>query len=350
MIATERDRYDALVAEAAAGSVFARSWWLDTVAPGAWRPHVVVEHGRAVAAWPTVVRRTRWGDVHAGAPLTPYLGPIMLTAGDSVRRRAEEIRLLEQLLERIGPAAAIDAMCNPAFDYWTPLRWHGFTQTTRYTWRLDDLTDTDALFTRVRENVRREVRKSRKRGVEVGPGSLEELLDVHSRTAAQQGIAEAERSQAALRRLQPAAVAHDAGTILIARDSEGRVHAGAFFVHDRRFTYYLVGGSDARMRTSGAMSAVIWAGIERAAARGTGFDFEGSTLRSVERYFRAFAGAPAPYSRVHRTGSPAYAAEVAVKRMLARALRRSAERTRVWRKRVRSRHGDPLGTQGGRCR
>ena len=322
MNSTERECYDALVAEAASGSVFASSWWLDAVAPGAWRSHVVDQQGRAIAAWPTVVRPTRWGDVHTGAPLTPYLGPIMLTPARSVQRWSEEIRVIDQLLERIGQTAAIDATCHPGFTYWSPLRWNGFTQTTRYTWRLDDLTDTDSLFARVRENVRREVRKSRKRGVEVTPGSLEELLAVHARTVAQQGVADAERSRAALRRLAPVAAARGAGTILIARDQGDRVHAGAFFVHDRRFTYYLLGGSDARLRTSGAMSAVIWAGIEQAGAKGTGFDFEGSILRSVERYFRAFAGDPVPYSRVRRISSRAYAADLVARRTLARILRR----------------------------
>jgi lipid II:glycine glycyltransferase (peptidoglycan interpeptide bridge formation enzyme) len=242
----------------------------------------------------------------------------MLTPAAPVQRRAEEIRLIEALLERIGRAASIDAMCHPGFDYWTPLRWHGFTQTTRYTWRLDDLTDTDSLFARVRENVRREVRKSRKRGVEVGPGSLEELLEVHARTVAQQDVPDGDRSRAVLRRLQPEAAARDAGTILMARDEQGRAHAGGFFVHDQRFTYYLLGGSDARLRTSGAMSAVMWAAIEQAAARGTGFDFEGSILRSVERYFRAFASEPVPYSRVRRVNSRALATEIAAKRTLAR--------------------------------
>jgi hypothetical protein len=326
LTAAERALYDALIDAAPSGSVFAASWWLDAVAPDAWRAHLVVEHGQAAAAWPTVVRPTRWGDVHRGAPLTPYLGPIMLTAAQPVQRRADEIRLLELLLEAIGPAAAIDARCNPGFDYWAPLRWHGFTQTTGYTWRLDDIGDTEALFSRLRENVRREVRKSRKRGVEVRPGTIDELLAVHARTVAQQGIPEAARSRATLRRIDAAAAAHDARTILIARDAQGHDHAGAFFVHDRRHTYYLVGGSDAALRTSGAMSAVLWAGIEHAAAHGTGFDFEGSMLRSVERYFRAFAGAPHPCSRVRRLSSRGYAAEVAVKRALTDVLRRGRAR------------------------
>ncbi len=316
------ERYDELVAASPAGSVFATSWWLDAVAPGRWRPHVLLEADRPVAAWPTVVRRTMWGDIHAGAPLTPYLGPIMLTSDDPVKRRAEEISLLERLLDEIGPAAMIDARCHPGFDYWTPLRWHGFAQTTVYTWRLSDLVDLDALFARVRENVRREIRKSRKRAIEVSGGTLEELLAVHARTVAHQGIGDAERSRTVLARIEDAASRRDARTILIARDGDGNAHAGAYLVHDARHSYYLVGGSDAELRGSGAMSAVMWAAIEDAARRRTGFDFEGSMLPGVERFFRAFGGAPQAVSRVRKVASRGLAAELAVKRSLKRMLGR----------------------------
>src|SRR4051794_36960208 len=66
--------YDELVATSPQGSIFCTSWWLDAVAPGRWRTHLVEENGRPVAAWPTIVRATRLGQIHGGAPLTPFLG------------------------------------------------------------------------------------------------------------------------------------------------------------------------------------------------------------------------------------------------------------------------------------
>jgi Acetyltransferase (GNAT) domain len=314
--------YDELVDDV--GSVFASSWWLDAVAPGRWRPHAISEHGDTVAAWPTVIRRTRWGEVHEGARLTPFLGPLMRLPEPPVRHWAEQLRLLEALVTLIGRAAAVDARCHPAFDYWTPLRWNGFTQTTSYTWRLDYLDDPEAVFAGARENIRREVRKAAKRRITVSAGSLDELLAVHARTAAQQEISDSAASQATLRRIDQAAARRDARSILIARDEDGRVHSGAYLVHDARYTYYLVGGSDAALRNSGAMSATMWAAIELAAKRGTGFDFEGSSLRSVERFFRAFGGRPVPCSRVRRTSSRGLGAEVAVKRAVRSAIRRRA--------------------------
>ena len=305
--------YDELVERSPQGSVFTTSWWLDAVAPGGWRDHAVEPSGRLVAAWPTVVSARRGGDLHAGAPITPYLGPL-LTAGEGAHRRSRELEAAGAPLDRLGDFAHLEARCSPDFDYWTPLHWHGFRQTTHYTWRLPDVSDTEAVFAGVRENVRREIRKARKH-VEIEEGSLTEYFRVHEQTAARQDrLEEVRANRDLIERVEAAAAARGARTILLARDADGRLHSGAYFVHDRRWTYYLLGGSDPELRTSGAASLVLWAGIEHAAERGAGFDFEGSMLRPVERFVRSWGGVPAPYSLVRKTPSKRFAVERTVKR------------------------------------
>jgi hypothetical protein len=268
---------------------------------------VLEENGRVVAAWPTIVRRTRFGDVHTGAPLTPFLGPLF-PPGEGARRRSRELKLVESLLERIGAYAHVEARCNPAFDYWTPLRWHGFAQTTNYTWRLPDLADLDAVFAAFRENIRGHIRAAEKNAMSIGDGSLEELLVLHRRRFA--------RDPEGIERIDAAAAARDARTILVARDADGNARAGGYFVHDLRFTTYLLAATDAEVR--GAASAVLWEAIRRASERGTAFDFEGSMLRQVESFVRSFGGVPTPYSIVWHTPSRALAATRAAKRALRR--------------------------------
>jgi hypothetical protein len=308
--------YDEFVARSPQGSLFCASWWLDAVAGDSWRANALEANGTIVAAWPTVVRKTRFGELHGGAPLTPFLGPLFRPSGGSeIRRRANEIKHIELLLALIEPCAHIEARCNPSFDYWTPLSWHGFTQTTRYTWRLLDLDDVDAVFQGMRENVRREIRKAQKQGITVDAGSLADLEEVHRETVARQGLAASARvSREALRRIEDAAAPRGARTILVARDAAGRVQASGYFVYDERYVYYLLGGSHGDYRTSGSPSLLMWRAIELAAERGLGFDFEGSMVRSVERFFRSFGGRPAPYSVVRKTASTPLRLATALKR------------------------------------
>jgi hypothetical protein len=297
--------YDEFVAASPQGSVFCTSWWLDAVAPGRWRAHELEDAGRIVAAWPTVVARSRLGEVHRGAPLTPFLGPLF-PPGEGARRRSREIKLVEELLERIGRFAHLEARCNPELDYWTPLRWHGFQQTTNYTWRLPDLSDLDAVFGGFRENIRGHVRAAEKSGMTVGEVDLGHFLELHRRRF--------DRDPEAVDRVDAAAAQRRARTILVARDADGHARAGGYFVHDSRFTTYLLAATDAEVR--GAASLVLWEAIKRAAERGTAFDFEGSMLRHVESFVRSFGGVPTPYSIVWKTPSPPLRALRLAKRTL----------------------------------
>jgi hypothetical protein len=314
---TSHSEYDAFVAASPQGTVFCTSWWLDaTAGPGRWR-HADVRDGdgRLVAAWPVAVRRTRFGDVLTGAPLTPYLGPL-LSAGDGRQRRSREVDQLERLAAALRPYAHLDARCSPRLDYWTPLAWHGFSQTSHYTWRIEDVSDEEATFARLRDSARRQVAKAQRQGLTVGPGSADDLVALQRKTFDRQEDAGPGPSEALARRLADAVAAHSAGEILVARDGEGRAHSASLFVHDERTTWYLLGGSDTELRASGSASLLMWEGIRAAGARGTAFDFEGSMLRHVERFVRTFGGEPVPYSILRHTTSSAWRARIAAARLL----------------------------------
>lgn len=314
--------YDAFVAASPQGTVFCRSWWLDaTAGAGRWR-HADIRDadGRLVATWPAAVRQTRFGDVLTGAPLTPYLGPL-LSAGDGRQRRSREVDQLERLVEALGPYAHVDARCSPLLDYWTPLAWHGFSQTTHYTWRLDDVADEEATFARLRDSARRQVAKAQRLGLVVAPGSADDLVTLQRHTFARQEDAGPGPQEALVRRIAAAAVDHGCGEILVARDGDGRAHSASLFVHDDRTTWYLLGGSDTELRASGSASLLMWEGIRAAGARGTAFDFEGSMLRHVERFVRTFGGEPVPYSILRHTPSAAWRARTTGAR-LAQRMRR----------------------------
>ena len=175
--------YDEFVAASPQGTIFCRSWWLDaTAGPGGWRHADVIDaDGRLVATWPAAVRSTRFGDVLTGAPLTPYLGPL-LSAGDGRQRRSREVDQLESLADALKPYAHIDARCSPRLDYWAPLAWHGFSQTSHYTWRLEDVSDEEAAFAGLQNSTRRQVSKAQSSGLVVEPGSVDDLVALQRQT------------------------------------------------------------------------------------------------------------------------------------------------------------------------
>jgi Acetyltransferase (GNAT) domain len=297
------------VAETApANAIFQQPWWLDAVAPGRWGQAIVEREGRTVARLPYAVRgRSRWRML-TQPPLTQTLGPWVERSGAKpANALAEEMELLAALEAALPPAEAFLQHFSPTMLNALPFFWAGYRIEARYTYRLDDLRSEEALWDGLRGNVRREIRKARKR-VEIRDDlGLDLFHSVWAKTFARQGI-EAPHSLARLDRLHAACAQRGASAMLFAQDEEDRIHAVTYVVWDEHAAYYLLGGSDPELRTSGAASLLMWEAIMRA-RRVTGtFDFEGSMIQPVERFFRAFGSRQAPYLRVSRASTVGRAA------------------------------------------
>lgn len=67
--------------------------------------------------------------------------------------------------------------------------------------------------------------------------------------------------------------------------------AAAFVIYDKQTAYYLLGGYDPANKHPGAGALAVYNSIQEAKKIGIPtFDFEGSMLPEVERYFRGFGG------------------------------------------------------------
>jgi hypothetical protein len=323
-IEIERVRYEQLLERSRTRSVFAESWWLDaaTGTPDAWTPNLLLDaNGDARAAWPMVTRSTARGVVGTGAPYTPWLGPqLPERAGTIANRTSADVELLRELARLLAGHAHVEAACLPELDYWTPLSWHGFEQTTRTTWRIEAATAAVDLRGGMRKKTRAALVAAERDGLVARPGTVEELLLACDATFAHQGAAGAP-ARDALERLARAAIARDRGEVLAVDAPDGQLASAGLFVRDDRRAYNLANGRIATADASGAPTVLLTAAIERALDRGLGFDFEGSMLEPVEHFVRGFGGAPVGYSVVRRS-SPGWSRAVARKRRLKRLLRR----------------------------
>ena len=105
----------------------------------------------------------------------------------------------------------------------------------------------------------------------------------------------------------PSATGAASGEPLFAVDGQDRVHAACYIVWDQQAAYYLIGARDEQFANRGAMSLLIWEAIRRASAVTKAFDFEGSMIEPVERYFRSFGGRQVLYLRVTKVSRRARA-------------------------------------------
>lgn len=79
----------------------------------------------------------------------------------------------------------------------------------------------------------------------------------------------------------------------------------SFFVYDRKSAYYLFGGYDPDNKHHGAGALAIWEAVKFSVEKGLiYFDFEGSMIPHIEKYFRGFGGVLTPYYRINKAKLP----------------------------------------------
>jgi hypothetical protein len=301
--------------------LFHQPWWLDAVAPGRWDAAEVTRGGTVVGRLPYVVRGHRRVRVLSQPPLTQFLGPwVAPTPGAKpVTALGDQMELQAALEAALPPAAAFRQNFSPAMIGALPFLWRGYRAEVRYTYRIADLESEDALWDGLAGNIRREIRKARRRLVVRDDLGLDRLQQVWAKTFTRQGLPAPDHAR--LERIEAACSARDARATLFAVDEDDRVHAVAYLVWDDAVAYYLLGGGDPELRTSGAASLLMWEALLRARKVSATFDFEGSMLAPVERFFRAFGGRQTPYlhvTRATRTAALALAARGAVRRAVRR--------------------------------
>jgi hypothetical protein len=283
--------------------LFQEPWWLDAVAPGEW-DEVVVKRGKEVAARLPFLRRTRFRSTWLMQPkLTPYLGPwLRQTPASLSNRLAEQKELMTELIDALPPFDLFRQRFSPELAYWLPFCWRGFQQTTRYTYRLGNLKDFESVSAGFRDNIRREIRKAQRVLTIRDDLGLDCFARVWALTFERQG-SRLPVSNDLVHRLDQACEKRSCRKMLFAQDRQGRVHATAYIVWNKKCAYYLMAGADPDLRTSGAGSLVLWEAIKFAAMVSEQFDFEGSMIETVERFFRAFGGTPVPYFSIQKLSS-----------------------------------------------
>lgn len=286
--------------------IFARDWWLDQVAgKDAWDVLIVEDAGQVIATMPYVLRKKIGLSLISQPPLTQTLGPWIRESESGITRKLNREKDLLQALVGLLPEHDDFTQCwHYRYTNWLPFYWSGFEQTTLYTYILSDLSNVDQIWKNFQENIRRECRKASNRfSIQVkNDATLEDFLKLQSKTFARQNLPQP-YSDAFLKRLDSACDARHCRKIFMAVDQENRHHAGVYLVWDEESAYYLMGGGDPDLRNSGATSLCMWHAIQFAATVSKRFDFEGSMIEPIERFFRAFGAQQTPYFLIKKTSS-----------------------------------------------
>lgn len=285
--------------------LFSQAWWLDAVGGDDWDAVLVYEKERVVGALPFFLRQ-RWGFTLLTQPkLTQSLGPwIRPTRKSYANTLAHEKKVLEALIDALPRHHYYGQNWHFSQQNWLPFFWEGFKQTTRYTYRLDVLQSQDVIWKGMQKDIRGNIRKAQDRfGVTAEESNcIGDLIPVLEKTFDRQGKKIPFQRQF-LYGLDKHARERGQRIIILGRDSEGAVHAGTYVVWHGQTAYQLLNGYDPEFRMSGAGSLCVWEAIRKASDHVETYDFEGSMIQPIERFFRAFGARQVPYSHVEKVNS-----------------------------------------------
>lgn len=285
---------------------FCQAWWLDAVAQDSWGAVVLEKNGNIVAALPYFIDGVAGVTAFTQPPLTQHLGPwIKKQECKYSKRLAREKDFLQALYGLLPDYGYYSQKWNVQYDNWLPLFWKGFKQTTRYTYRLSLRDGVDSIWSGLQENIRREIKKAKNReALSVREDNDLEAFYVLNKMVFERQGKKLPYSLELLKRIDEAAGKRGCRKIFIASDAEGRDHAGLYLVWDHDTAYYLMGGANPDLRSSGATSLCMWEAICFASSVVENFDFEGSMIEPVERYFRSFGAIQTPFHHITHVRSP----------------------------------------------
>lgn len=293
--------------------VFQQYWWMETVCAGKeWDVAIATDNnGRLLAALPYLIRE-RCGMRYILQPqLTQFSGPYFLTPEDMSERRRIDFehnacgKLIDQL-DKLRLAYFFQRFSPTVID-WLPFYWAGFSQTTRYTYRIDDISDPAWVFEsfdRTKERQRRIRRIADQYTVDTAvPGDV--FVKFHSDYWSSRGQKDITPPDL-MKRVIDTATARNQGITLGLRDKHGNLQAAWFAVYDSNCAHALLSAKAPDVQSADISALLIWRLIETLSTRTAAFDFEGSMEPTLEYFYRSFGTRQVPLMEVSKIGNPIF--------------------------------------------
>jgi hypothetical protein len=283
--------------------LFSQSDWLDNVCgKGKWDVVLVEKGNKIVATMPYYKSKKMIFDIVSMPKLTQTMGPyIVYPKGQKYDKKLSyEKEIMMQLIDQLPEVDFFFQNFHARILNWLPFKWRGFEQSTYYTYVLEDLSDLNSVFQNFRSNIKTDIRKAQKVIKIAEEKDLSLFYQINKMTFDRQKIA-MPYSLEWLTHVDNACQKKNRRKIFMAYDNKNNLHAAIYVVWDRNTMYYLMGGGNPRYRNSGATSLLLWEAIQLASQKKLQFDFEGSMLEPVERFFRAFGATQIPYFRITKS-------------------------------------------------
>ncbi|MDR1729494.1 MAG: GNAT family N-acetyltransferase [Prevotellaceae bacterium] len=288
--------------------LFSQYWWMEAVCAGRKWDVLFVRNatGKIIASMPFEFKK-KWGLRYILQPMLTQTSGIWIDYPEGQtenERLSYEKKICNNIISQLDTLklAVFLQHFHFSFTNWLPFYWRGFSQTTRYTYRIPDISDLNNVFANFSDSNKRHIRKAEKElkvSFELSP---EEFYEHKTRSLLPKGKKN-ECPKSLFLACYNASVARNQGMIIAIKDQAGNFQAGAFIVWDKQSAYYMIPFASPEFRSSGASSLLVWEALKFLSGKTKSFDFEGSMIENTENAYRRFGSIQTPYSRIRRSSS-----------------------------------------------
>lgn len=270
-------------------SIFEQHWWLDIVAPNSWKEIIIKnQKEEIIARMPYVMDGSRVSMPEKTQTLGIWISP-------DIRGDYEKIKdIIYRIADELSNCKTVFHNLSPSFSYVLPFRWKGYSIETAFTYRISDLTDLDSIYKKLGKSTKKNIKYAQNRVKIVSNKEFEHMWDLLLKTYRLQGR-DYKVSRELSERLFYESIENGHGIYLEAVDENNHVHSCGFFVFDENVFYYLTGARNPEFSKSQSQILLIWEAIQIASKNSLIFDFEGSMVEGIEKFFRQFGGECVPY-------------------------------------------------------
>lgn len=240
------------------------------------------------------------------APYTPTFGPFIAVKAQNpvaiLETRRKVLECIVEYFDKENPAIVRLGLDQGIFDA-LPFFWGGYKVIPAYTYRLDLLSSLEQIRKNMSPTRRNDITKALRDGLTV---RLTTDLDVVKHLC----LATFNRQKMQINQTWLDAIlfkyANSSNSYAFTTYRADNIPiATCFVVHDSKTAYYLIGGYSADLGHHGAGALAMFEAIKHTKELGMKiFDFEGSVIPAIERYFRGFGGELTPYFTVNKAWLP----------------------------------------------
>ena len=295
------EKYEEICAIEDSIPIFSKYWWLNaTAGKGNWSIIALEKNNKTEAILPFLTIKERFLITLTQPLLTQKLGPwfkkkIFTSASDIEKQNNLMVNLINEL--------PFHDRYNQNWDYsitnWLPFYWKDFSQNTKYTYRINDISNVELVFTNFDRSKKKNIKNARNNLKIITDLDKADFYDHHQYTLKQNGK-KINYSREYFYSIFEATKKNNSGKIFAAVDINGKIHSANFIIWDYYSAYNLISTIDNTFRNSGSTSLVIYEAIKFLSNKTNSFDFEGSMIKGVEYSFRRFGARQTPYFHIHR--------------------------------------------------